>query len=202
MNSGQAPQAWRRTADHWVGRMLPSRRQILRWVAVSVTLIAFAGIAGWPVYVHPQVDPLQKADAIVVLGGTAYQRYDLGLELAQHGYARQLLISRSTGVSDPNMDKYCAGHYDFAVNCFEPHPRTTRGEAEEIGRRAKQQGWHRVTVVTFTPHISRARYIVGKCFDGELTMVVSPTPSGLRFWTWMYIRQSAGYLRAFLQRRC
>jgi len=169
-------------------------------VAVIVVLVVLAGVAGWPVYVHPQVDPLRKADAIVVLGGTAYDRFDLGLDLAQRGYAPQLLIS--TGAGDNNMNKYCKGHFDFVVNCFVPDPWTTRGEAEEIGRRAKQQGWHHIIVVTFTPHVSRARYIVEKCFDGELTIVASPSASGLRFWTWMYIRQSAGYLRAFTDRGC
>jgi len=180
--------------------MLLSVRRTLRWVAVIVVLVVLAGVAGWPVYVHPQVDPLRKADAIVVLGGTAYDRFDLGLDLAQRGYAPQLLIS--TGAGDNNMNKYCKGHFDFVVNCFVPDPWTTRGEAEEIGRRAKQQGWHHIIVVTFTPHVSRARYIVERCFDGELTMVASPSASSLPFWTWMYIRQSAGYLRAFTDRGC
>lgn len=169
---------------------------------MAIGVVLLAGIAGWPVYVHPQVDPIRRADAIVVLGGTAYDRFDLGLELARRGYAPQLLISRSTGATDYEMDRYCAGHFTFVVSCFVPDPWTTRGEAEEIGRRAKQQGWHHIIVVTFTPHVSRARYIIEKCYHGELTMVASPSPSGLRFWTWMYFRQSAGYLRAFIDRGC
>ena len=100
------------------------------------------------------------------------------------------------------MDKYCRGHFDFVVDCYVPRPWTTRGEAEEIERRAKAEGWHHIIVVTFTPHVSRARYIVSKCFKGELTMVASPSPSGLPFWVWMYIRQSAGYLRALTEWGC
>lgn len=79
---------------------------------------------------------------------------------------------------------------------------TTEGEAQEIGRRAARFGWRHIIVVTYTPHVSRARYIVSKCFDGELTMVASPSATGPRFWTWMYIRQSAGYLRALLSPGC
>ena len=105
------------------------RRLILRWLAAAVALVALAGIGGWPVYVRPQVDPLRKADAIVVLGGTAYDRFDLGLQLAREGYAKQLLISMSTGPEDTNMDKYCRGHFDFVVDCYVPRPWTTRGEA-------------------------------------------------------------------------
>ena len=57
-------------------------------------------------------------------------------------------------------------------------------------------------VITFTPHVSRARYIVGKCFGGDITMVASPAPSGFDFWTWMFIRQSGSYVKAFLNPNC
>ncbi len=177
------------------------RRALLGVVALIAVVAAMAAL-GRPVYVRPQVDPLRPADAIVVLGGTPYERFDVGLDLARRGYARQLLISRSTGADDPAMDKYCAGHFDFQVSCFVPDPWTTQGEAQEIGRRARQYGWRHIIVVTFTPHVSRARYIVQKCFAGAVTMVASPSPSGPVFWSWMYLRQSAGYLKAFTERGC
>lgn len=63
------------------------RRAGLRWGAL-LALVVVLGLAGVPVYIHPQIDPLRKADAIVVLGGTAYERFDMGLDLAQRGYAR------------------------------------------------------------------------------------------------------------------
>ncbi|CAM4124328.1 YdcF family protein [Nocardia ninae] len=181
---------------------MPGLRRAGVFCGALLALVLLIGLAGLPVYVHPQTDPLRKADAIVVLGGTAYERFDLGIDLAQRGYAPTLLISRSTGLDDHEMDRYCAGRFDFTVSCFVPDPWTTEGEAHEIRRRAEQFGWRHLIVVTYTPHVSRARYIVAKCFDGELTMVASPSPSGLRFWTWMYLRQSAGYLRAFLSPEC
>ncbi|WP_433654771.1 YdcF family protein [Nocardia sp. CA-128927] len=177
-------------------------RRILLGASALIAVIGLIAALGWPVYVRPQVDPLRPADAIVVLGGTPYERFDVGLDLAQRGYARQLLISRSTGADDPAMDKYCNGRFDFQVSCFVPDPWTTQGEAQEIGRRARKYGWQHIIVVTFTPHVSRARYIVQKCFSGAVTMVASPSPSGPAFWTWMYIRQSAGYLKAFTERGC
>ncbi|WP_194819639.1 YdcF family protein [Nocardia sp. XZ_19_385] len=167
-----------------------------------IVLVSVLGLAGVPVYIHPQTDPLRRADAIVVLGGTAYERFDIGLDLAQQGYAPELLISRSTGNDDTLMDKYCAGQFDFTVHCFVPDPWTTDGEAQEIRRRAARFDWRHIIVITYTPHVSRARYIVSKCFDGELTMVASPSEFGVKFWTWMYIRQSGGYIRAFLHRGC
>ncbi|MGW4366394.1 YdcF family protein [Nocardia takedensis] len=176
------------------------RRRVL--LAVCLALLVALGLAGLPVFVHPQVDPLRRADAIVVLGGTAYERFDLGLDLARRGYAPELVISASTGLDDPRMDRYCRGEFPFRVSCFEPDPWTTRGEAEEIRRRAAAEGWRHIIVVTFTPHVSRARFIVGRCFDGELTMVASPSPSGPLFWTWMYLRQSAGYVKAATEFGC
>ncbi|MFE7801294.1 YdcF family protein [Nocardia sp. NPDC057440] len=181
---------------------MPGLRRAGLLLGALLALVVVLGLAGVPVYIHPQTDPLRKADAIVVLGGTAYERFDVGLDLARRGYAPQLLISRSTGINDHAMDKYCAGRFDFQVDCFVPDPWTTDGEAREIRRRAQLFGWRHIIVVTYTPHVSRARYIVSKCFGGELTMVASPSDSGVKFWTWMYVRQSAGYLRAFLSRGC
>ncbi|MEU6583058.1 YdcF family protein [Nocardia sp. NPDC046763] len=181
---------------------MPALRRVIAGVVTVTALIVALAFAGLPVFVHPQVDPLRRADAIVVLGGTAYARYDVGLRLAQEGYAPELLISRSTGQNDPVMDRYCDGGFAFTVSCFVPNPWTTQGEAEEIRRRARAGHWQHIIVVTYTPHVSRARYIVEKCFSGQITMVASPSDSGLLFWSWMYVRQSAGYVRAFLQRGC
>lgn len=180
------------------------RRRGRRWqvIASVLALTALAAVAGWPVFVRPQVDPLRPADAIVVLGGTPYERFDLGLELARARWAPELLIAASTGLDDPRMDRYCRTRYPFRVTCFEPRPWTTRGEAQEIRRQAAAKGWRHIIVVTFTPHISRARYIVDRCFDGELTMIASPGRTDPMFWTWMYLRQSAGYLKAFTETGC
>lgn len=177
------------------------RRVLLAVIAIAVLTTGFV-TAGWRVYMHPQTDPLRPADAIVVLGGTPYERFDVGLDLAKRGYAPYLLIAQSTGANDRNMDKYCKGDFTFTVSCFIPDPWTTEGEAQEIRAKAQELGWHHIIVITFTPHVSRARYIVGKCFDGELTMVASPTPSGVAFWSWMFVRQSGSYVKAFLTPGC
>jgi hypothetical protein len=60
------------------------------------------------------------------------------------------------------------------LHCFVPDPPTTKGEGRELRRLASQYGWRTVIVVTFRPHISRARFILEHCFDGDLVMVASP----------------------------
>jgi uncharacterized SAM-binding protein YcdF (DUF218 family) len=138
-------------------------------MVVSVLLFVAAVItAGLPVYVGPQIDPLRRADAIFVLGGNGYQRYPYALELALQGLAPRVVMSNPAGDRDIWLTDLCEQQrYKFPVSCFEPEPATTVGEARELRRLAIEQGWRTVIVVTFRPHISRARYILQQCFDGQ-----------------------------------
>jgi uncharacterized SAM-binding protein YcdF (DUF218 family) len=180
-------------------------RRIIYSLLVATIVVAGYVVALWPVYVDPVADDPAPADAIVVLGGPHFNdRVALGLQLAEEGYAPRLVVSntddddRNHHPDDP-LNRICDGKFAFTVACFAPDPDTTRGEGREIARRAKQEQWRRVIVVTFTPHVSRARYIIGKCFEGELLMVpVRPRISPSE-WTYTYLYQSLGYLRAFFE---
>jgi uncharacterized SAM-binding protein YcdF (DUF218 family) len=172
----------------------------VKWVLGAVTLVVVLAIAGYPVYVAPQIDPLRKADAIFVVGGAdPGPRYRYGFELAHQGWAPQLVIS------DPDraLGTQCAAHYSgFTVECFVPDPRTTLGEARELRRLADEKHWHTVIVVVYPPHVSRARYIMGGCFGGALIMTAAPTRLTFVDWAWMYVYQSAGYVKSFAAGRC
>jgi hypothetical protein len=67
---------------------------------------------------------------------------------------------------------------------------------------AQQHGWRTVIVVTFLPHISRARFILEQCFTGDLVMVPSPADISVPAWAFQYVYQTAGYLRAVAQPGC
>jgi hypothetical protein len=178
------------------GTMKPTRRATLVFTAVAVTAVA---AFGYPVYVDPAVDRPTHADAIVVLGGSEDNRDDLGLELAEDGYAPELVYSDPYGSAD-RLSEICRdGRSDVAVECFLPEPGTTRGEAREIRDRAQREGWKSVVVVTSTPHISRARYIIGKCWDGDVSYVPSTTDRYVFEWAWEYVYQTAGYARAVFE---
>ncbi|MDI9898535.1 YdcF family protein [Rhodococcus sp. IEGM 1409] len=164
-------------------------------VALAFALIAVTAV-GWPVYVTPKIDAPEKADAIVVLGGDHDGREEYGLSLAEQGFAPQIVFSNPYRASDTTMKSICEGHYDFDVSCFKPDPSTTRGEGQEIRRRAEAEGWKRVIVVTFVPHVSRSRYIIGKCWDGEIRVVADPQPLPVWVWAANYVWQTAGYVRA------
>lgn len=152
----------------------------------------------WPVYVRPLVDRPGPADAILVLGGAHDGREQLGLRLARDGYAPRVLFSDPYEYS-ARMNRICHGGYSFEVICFDPSPRTTRGEGRELARRAEAQNWRRVIVVTFTPHISRARYILGKCWSGEILFVDAAPALSVGRWAYDFVYQSAGYAKAFAE---
>nr|WP_232541965.1 YdcF family protein [Nocardia bovistercoris] len=152
----------------------------------------------WPVYVRPRVDRPAAADAVLVLGGAHDGREELGLRLARDGFAPRVVFSNPYETS-ARMNRICHGGYRVEVICFDPAPRTTRGEGMELARMARVRGWRRVIVVTFTPHISRARYVIGKCWDGEL-LFVDPRPRlSVPRWGYDYVYQSVGYAKAFFE---
>jgi len=179
------------------------RGRLKRVFAVLVCLLCIAAAAGVPVYVRPQIDQLRHADAILILSGPYHRRYPFGFGLAEQGWAPNLVISNPSGAYDRSLTDYCAApHPKFAVHCFVPDPTTTKGEARELRRLASQYGWHTIIVVTFRPHISRARFILQLCFDGDLVMVANPAPISGPRWAFEYLYQTAGYARAVLQPGC
>lgn len=176
----------------------------LRRGAVSLcVLLTVVAVAGTPVYVWPQVDQPRHADAIFILGGYGDRRYPFGLNLAMEGWASDLVVSNPIGPNDQWDRDYCTSPPPrLRMHCFTPDPPTTRGEALELRRLSQRHGWRTVIVVTFRPHISRARYILERCFDGDLVMVASPARVSPVRWTFEYVYQTAGYLRAALRPGC
>jgi len=178
------------------------RRLVGRTIAVLVVLavcLAAATTALWPVYVTPKIDALRPADAIFVLGGDGYKRYALGFELGKQHYASTVIWSvEKGGPSAPWMKTACDSDVGFTLMCISADEGTTKGEGQMLHRLATEHGWRTVIVVTYRPHISRARYILEKCYSGNLVMIDSPADITPLDWTYQFFYQSAGYVRAFL----
>ena len=176
----------------------------MRRLVASVCLLLIAAvIGGLPVYVRPQIDRLRHADAILILGGEGKSRYLVGLDLGLKGWAPNLVVSNPPEAKDVWGRDFCAAPPPrLDVHCFVPDPSTTKGEGRELRRLASQYGWRTVIVVTFRPHISRARFILEHCFDGDLVMVASPAHISVPRWAFEYVYQTSGYLRAALQPGC
>lgn len=181
----------------------PRRRSTVR----SAGVVALAGLLAWaviglPFFVFPATGPLpEHADVIVVLGPDTPQRVELAERLFHDGVAPAMLWSTPTVPSATPDEVLETCRTTPGLQCFVPSPSTTAGEAQELARVARDRGWTSAIVITQTPHLARARSIIGGCFDGRLTMASSgePVENG---WVWAYAYQTAATVKAWLHPAC
>ena len=86
--------------------------------------------------------------------------------------------------------------------CFNPSPETTRGEAEAIGRLAKEHGWNRIVLVTSTYHMSRARLLVGRCYSGTVEVAPAEPDQGVGAWVGAVLHEWGGLAESAIHRSC
>ena len=148
----------------------------------------------WP----PQGMPA-RVDAIVMLNGPG-NRLDAALALAWAHRAPMIVISR--GSPRWGHGSVCAPKIPgVKVICFDPHPSTTRGEAEFAGQLARRYHWRSVVLVATTPQDTRARLRLGRCFPGRIYVVNAPLPAGQ--WPAAIAYEWAATMKALLfQRSC
>jgi uncharacterized SAM-binding protein YcdF (DUF218 family) len=168
----------RESAAHGPRADRPVRRRRARLVVVAgVTTLVLAALAigltarwfVWPAAVadHPRV-----ADAVVMFGG-AGPRYQKAVGLADAATAPWLVLS------DPRDDsrvwtaygQFCQDQHAYHAVCFDPEPKTTRGEARYVAELARRQGWSSVVLVTTTEQAARAKRLVERCWDGDVQVV-------------------------------
>lgn len=188
-------------------------------MAALVAVLIIAGLAGYPVYVQPKTDQLAHADAIFVLGGYGDERPAFGASLYQQGWAPNLVISNPGGDGTPPLHPasrwfktWCEsptygsdvlGFQPVSTKfCPDPSPATTEGEAAAFAKLAAEHGWRSVIVVTFRPHISRARMIFHRCFNGRVIMAESPADIPPLRWAYEYVYQTAGFVKSLFTRTC
>jgi uncharacterized SAM-binding protein YcdF (DUF218 family) len=181
------------------------RRRAL-WIsgAVIAALALIWLVGGYFVVVHPKLNHPTRADAVVVLGPPRVDgRFAKGVSLVKAGLAPNLVVSVGALDTKARHAQTCDGTISgVTIYCFIPDPATTRGEAEELRRLARQHGWTKLIVVTSTYHISRARFVFDRCFSTQIEMVSTGAKIGFTTWAYQYLYQSVGYLKAFTQSGC
>jgi len=155
------------------------RRPSRWWRGVLATTAGFAlafAAATWGLLVWPAQETPERVSAIVMLAGPGV-RLPVALELADEHRAPVLVVSQGNdGYGSP-----CPPRPPGAtLICFDPNPADTRGEAEYIGRLARQYHWTSLVVVASRPQATRARILVGRCFSGPVYIATGPLP--LRSW--------------------
>lgn len=172
-------------------------------MAVVAALLVIWLVIGYFVVVRPRVNRLAHADAVVVLGPyPADGRIDSALHIVDEGYADTLALSAvPAGVASTR--RLCTTVLKGRpIICFTPQPATTLGEARQIRDLARRYNWHTLIVVTSKYHISRARVIVERCFDGEVIMRSSGARIGLGTWAYQYLYQTGAYLKLLFRHDC
>jgi uncharacterized SAM-binding protein YcdF (DUF218 family) len=180
-----------------------TRRLLLSLLAVILTLVIAWGVAGYVLLVKPSLNAPRHVDAVVVLGPpTADGRFDVGYQLVESGYASNLVVSGPTP-NVPQLKQLCRdGIAKAKIICFQPDPRTTRGEAQKIKELAQRYRWKSIMVVTSTYHVSRARTIIQRCFSGTVLMEAARRGIGLAKWAYQFVYQTGGYLRVITHQSC
>lgn len=185
---------------------LPRRRWLGRTFVAVLVFGLLIGFGGHRLYVNPTVDDLgpgESVDAVVALGGMV-ETATFAQSLVERGAAPILVLSDpySPQVGRP-VHRTCASRPSrYQIICFNPDPSTTRGEAREIEALARAHNWTRVAVVAPTFHISRARLLVRRCYPNTLLMLAMPTHVAWSNWTYQYVRQTLGYVKAAVSRTC
>ena len=162
------------------------RRQFRRWLLAAAATVFAAGVLValltarwfiWPVSSHPR-----QADAIIVLGGGAGERYAKGMELLKAGVSDVIVFS--TGLRrnryremDNVWDLCDAGSTKFKLYCVVASPDSTEGEAETVNRLAVEHGWKSLALVTSDHHMVRASVWFNRCFDGKVYRIVATAPT-------------------------
>jgi uncharacterized SAM-binding protein YcdF (DUF218 family) len=134
-----------------------------------------------------------RANAVVVLQGSK-SRLPLGMKLVEEGYAPLLVISR--GDHKQLEARLCSGRERIAhvtVLCFEASPSSTRGEAEFVGRLARERDLSTLDVVTSQFHVFRAGIVIRRCYHGRLRMVGSPQETWKLPWQALNETAKLGY---------
>jgi hypothetical protein len=137
----------------------------------AVRLLAEAAAAGGvlaTMVVWPSVQPPVRADVVVLLSGDG-ARLPLALRLMDAGVAKTLVF-----VGQPDTTAVvalCNDPQTFEVVCLRPEPDSTRYEARITGQLANERHWKTMVVVTSRLHVTRARLLFSRCFDGQVQAV-------------------------------
>jgi len=169
------------------------RRVIAAAVALAVAFSATtARLLVWPAQGVPA-----RVSAIVMLAGPG-ARTRVALELAREHRAPVLAVSRGwQGYGGPCPPPVPG----VKLICFEPDPGNTRGEAEALGRLAKQYHWSSVVLVTTSFQDTRARMLAERCFGGSTYVVAAPMP--LSSWPYQIAYGWGALVKAlFVHRAC
>jgi uncharacterized SAM-binding protein YcdF (DUF218 family) len=141
-----------------------------------ISFLVFAAVAAygfgiWLFLVHPQSGLPHKADAVFVLSGNQ-SRLPVALTLMARKVSPTLVVSEDSASNDPARYRLCHGPKPkrYELICRIASPSSTRGEAHAIADLVDRRRWAEVIVVTSRYHLYRARVLIHRCTNVNLSM--------------------------------
>jgi DUF218 domain len=180
-SSAAAPQIWRR---HIRSVVLFTLTLVL---VVSVVII-FLGVGRWLVV----EDPLEKAQAIVVLSGRIPMRAKEAARLYNAGYAPQIWLTRANEPAASLQEMHIAyigedffntrvlmheGVPSNAIRVLEPPIDNTADEIRSVGDELSREKGSAVIMVTTKVHTRRVRTLWKELSGGRGRAIVRAAPS-------------------------
>lgn len=176
------------------------------FLAVFGVVASIVFVAGLPAYVFPATHTPNEVDAILVLGPASDSRRAIAEELMTKQEISSNLVLSVPEFGNRSAEKWVACNTPSettTTTCFHADPFTTLGEARGFSELAQQNGWTSVVVITATTHVTRARLLMERCYDGEISMVSDDSGLTLGKLAWQYLYQSAGFVKsAFVTTDC
>jgi uncharacterized SAM-binding protein YcdF (DUF218 family) len=201
------------TDVHKSDRRVARRRGCLTGTAVLLVLtiagiIAFRGLGRWLVV----EDPLDHADAIVVLSGGLSFRATEAAKIFRQGMAPQVWLTRpqspsgtlsKMGISFEGEESYSRsvliheGVPDSAIRMLAPEIVNTEDEERAIIAEMQVTGASRVIIVTSPPHTRRVRALWRHLAPASSVLIVRSAPEDdfdASYW-WRTTRDSMSVMR-------
>lgn len=179
-------------------RLAPSKVAL----AVLVLLLLWLFFA-FQLFYNVHTPPLNKADAVVMLGGASKERLPEALKVRDELNAPFLVLSNTDTPGNSTADQYCDAHsLDPSVICFLPEPMDTRGEADAVGLLASERGWKSIVVVTSKYHVARSERLMNQCTPSKVQMVATDPELSPAKWLRRFFIETGGLFTVFLNPEC
>ena len=177
----------------------------VRWAlaAVSGAVMLWLVLA---VQLFVNVEPLSvhRTDAVIMLGGAAYERLPVAQRLQGALHVPVLVLSHTDTLGNAAADSICnsATFPRPDLVCFTPGGMDTRSEADIIADLAEANGWTSITVVTSSYHVTRAGRLIGQCTTADVQMVASHPALSPGQWLRRFVIETGGLIDASLRPEC
>lgn len=182
------------------------RAQVIA-IVLAVVLNVAVVLGALRLYAYPDTDAPAPTDVVFVIGPPTSTRIAIAQQMVDAGLTSTVVVSvPPPGSGTPQYEAselpICSKPQAFTVYCVTPSPFTTQGEGRALQALAATHGWTSATVITFTPHITRARIILERCFTGDLRMVADRAPLGAARWLYEAAYQTGAFVKVFAEPSC